>query len=346
MLPPPCHEPRQSNMELLRIVAMLLVMVVHADFRALSVPSVADFDSDTVRTVMRLVFESLSIICVNTFVLLSGWFGIHFKFSRLWEFLFQIAFFVVLFYGLAVVTRPDEALSLSGASNLLLLGQWDYWFVKCYLMLYIFSPVLNAFVEHATQRQFAIVLVLFYVFQTIYGLIGGAEWFQLGYSGISFMGLYLLARYVRLYPCRITTLRWSTDLAIYLVLAAVMTIIGVAVLAAGLDPRLINRLYAYTSPLVIVAALYFLLMFSKIKMPHIPIVNWIASSCFAIYLVHSNSWVGDAYYDSFIRQMFATYNGFPFLWRTSLFIIAVFCLSILLDKVRGALYSLLLRLRK
>ena len=154
--------PRQSNMELLRIVAMLLVMIVHADFRALSVPSVADFDIDTVRTVMRLVFESLSIICVNTFVLLSGWFGIHFKFSRLWEFLFQIAFFIVLFYGLAVVTRPDEALTLSGASNLLLLGQWDYWFVKCYLMLYIFSPVLNAFVEHATRRQFATVLVLFY----------------------------------------------------------------------------------------------------------------------------------------------------------------------------------------
>ena len=31
---------RDSNMELLRIVAMLLVMVVHANFRALPVPGV------------------------------------------------------------------------------------------------------------------------------------------------------------------------------------------------------------------------------------------------------------------------------------------------------------------
>ena len=33
---------RQSNVELLRIVTMILVMIVHANFRALSAPTVAD----------------------------------------------------------------------------------------------------------------------------------------------------------------------------------------------------------------------------------------------------------------------------------------------------------------
>ncbi len=33
---------RDSNMELLRILAMLIIMIVHADFRALNVPSSSD----------------------------------------------------------------------------------------------------------------------------------------------------------------------------------------------------------------------------------------------------------------------------------------------------------------
>ena len=156
---------RESNMELLRIVTMLLVMIVHADFRALGCPSISDFDNDTFRTIMRFVVESLSIICVNTFVLLSGWFGIRFRFERLFEFLFQIFFFLLIGLGIAILTVPEQAISIRGAANLFLLGEWDYWFVKCYLMMYIFAPLMNSFVEHSTEKQFRIFLILFYTFQ-------------------------------------------------------------------------------------------------------------------------------------------------------------------------------------
>lgn len=332
---------RASNMELLRIVAMLLVMIVHADFRALGVPSVADFGDDSFRTILRLVFESLSIICVNTFVLLSGWFGIRFRFERLFEFLFQVFFFLLIGLAIAIITVPDQALSLRGLANLLLLGEWDYWFVKCYLLMYIFAPVMNSFVEHSTEQQLRTFLIVFYAFQTVYGLVGGAEWFRLGYSGLSFMGLYLLARYIRLYPNRLTTLGKGWDMMIYLALAALMTLIGVAVLAAGQDPKLINRMYAYTSPLVIVAAVYFLLLFSKIELGYSKIINWIAISCFAIYLVHSNTWLGDTYYDSTIRHLFATFRGAAFFVRAALFVVVVFVGSILLDKIRILLWKFL-----
>lgn len=330
---------RDSNMELLRIVAMLLVMVVHADFRALGVPSVSDFGDETYRTVMRLVIESLSIVCVNTFVLLSGWFGIRFRFERMVEFLFQIFFFLLIGFGIAVATVPDQAISHRGMANLLLLGEWDYWFVKCYLLMYFFAPVMNSFVEHSTERQLRTFLIVFYVFQTVYGLVGGAEWFKLGYSGLSFMGLYLLARYIRLYPNRLTTMSKGRDMIVFLSFAVIMTLIGVAVLAAGQNPKLINRMYAYTSPLVIVAAVYFLLFFSKIKLGYSKIINWVAISCFAIYLVHSNSWLGGTYYDSTIRHLFASFHGAAFFVRAALFVMVVFVGSILLDKIRILLWK-------
>lgn len=325
-------------MELLRIVAMLLVMVVHADFRALSVPTVAEFDSDTVRTVMRLVFESLSIISVNTFVLLSGWFGIHFKFSRFAEFLFQVAFFLLFCFCITTFIDPSQTLNIKGFSRLLLLGEWDYWFVKCYLLMYIFAPVMNSFVEHSSERQLRTFLILFYAFQTVYGLVGGAEWFRLGYSGLSFMGLYLLARYLRLYPNRLTSMPRRCDMLVYLGGALIMTLIGILVLATGNNPKLINRMYVYTSPLVIVSAVYFLLYFSKFKVTYNKTINWVASSCFAIYLVHSNPWFSDPFYNEPFRFLFQNYRGFGFFARAALFIAVVFIFSILLDKIRMLLW--------
>ncbi len=45
---------RNSNIELLRIIAMLLVMVVHANFKALDVPAVQEFDEFPVKSFFRV----------------------------------------------------------------------------------------------------------------------------------------------------------------------------------------------------------------------------------------------------------------------------------------------------
>ena len=44
---------RDSNMELLRIVAMLLVMIVHADFASLSVPTIEQCNASPLISFMR-----------------------------------------------------------------------------------------------------------------------------------------------------------------------------------------------------------------------------------------------------------------------------------------------------
>lgn len=75
----------------------------------------------------------------------------------------------------------------------------NVWFVKCYLGMFIMAPILNAFVEKLTKEHLVQCCSLF-IFQTIYGWFSnGAPYFEKGYSAFSFMGLYLLARYVRIY---------------------------------------------------------------------------------------------------------------------------------------------------
>ena len=157
---------RDSNMELLRLVAMFLVLVVHANFRALPVPGMSHVHNNPSSAFLMFMTEAFSIYAVNLFVLLSGWYGIRFKAKRLGELIFQVLFFGLFAIGVCAVFAPDE-LQHDVFSRLFILGLNDYWFVKAYLALYIISPVLNTFVEHSPRQQFKYVLIAFFAFQSL-----------------------------------------------------------------------------------------------------------------------------------------------------------------------------------
>lgn len=58
-------------MELLRIVAMFLVHLVHADFFSIGAPSASDCVNSPVDSSLSVFFEAISIACVDIFVCLS-----------------------------------------------------------------------------------------------------------------------------------------------------------------------------------------------------------------------------------------------------------------------------------
>ena len=189
---------RESNIELLRLLAMFLVLVVHADFFSLGSPTQSDTLSAPANAFCRFFFESLSIICVNVFVLISGWFGIKASAKGFCKFAFQCLFFLIGIYAV-MLSCGLTSLSIKGLAGCFALLQWN-WFIKAYIGLYILAPILNAFVNQAEEKTFRNVLICFFAFQTLYAWCSnGAVFFEGGYSTMSFIGLYLLARYVKLY---------------------------------------------------------------------------------------------------------------------------------------------------
>ena len=70
---------RQSNIELLRAIAMFLVLWVHANFYSIGEPSYSDVLSKPLDSSLKIIFEAICISAVNIFVMISGWFGIHAK---------------------------------------------------------------------------------------------------------------------------------------------------------------------------------------------------------------------------------------------------------------------------
>lgn len=190
---------RDSNIELLRIVSMFMILLVHANFFSLGEPSSQDIISNPVDATARVVFEAACIACVDIFVLISGWFGIRPKLKGLCGIIFQCLFFLWGSYIIAIILGYSK-FSANGIVGCFA-ATHNNWFIKAYLFLYILSPVLNIFVENAPRSLFRKTLIGFFVLQSIYGWIfpSATTYIESGYSPLSFIGLYLLARYIHVY---------------------------------------------------------------------------------------------------------------------------------------------------
>lgn len=318
---------RDSNIELLRIIAMFLVLIDHSGYMSINPPTCEEAFSAPFLSLARYCSQSFSSICVNVFVLISGWFGIKAKSSRIVEFLFQCYFICFVAYFVLMALGISSPMSIGEWINFLVLG--DLWFVMAYLLLYIFAPMINMFIESLTQRQFLYFLLAFMGIQFLHGFVIQVGWFDKGMSPLTLMTLYMIGRYMCLYPNRYTSMSKWMDLVIYSfvsLLGAVLTFVGVRHGAEG------YRFFSYVSPTIIIASVYFFLFFTKISFSS-RMINWVAASAFAVYVLNC-----EGHFWSFYLSNNHSWwiNGSPqsYLANTLMFDVAVFIIAIILDKVR------------
>ena len=199
---------RMANVELLRVLAMVMVVVMH--FLSHS-DRLVDIEQplSSVRIIGTLL-EMFCLVAVNTYVFISGYFGIKsaFRPSRAVALLCQIWFYAILI---------PVVLMLAGVPALgYHAGKWDvygliqylfpietehYWFATAYLMLYLLTPVLGAAVRAMSKKQLQItlggLLLLFSGIKSISPFMFVVD--KCGYDLTWFICVYLVAAYFGLY---------------------------------------------------------------------------------------------------------------------------------------------------
>lgn len=281
---------RKSNLELLRIVAMLLVLLIHY-VASRETPSPLTIRANVWDTLFNLELRSISFVCVNCFVLISGYFGIKWKLKSFSNLVFQIVFWLLM--GVAI----SGLFHLKGHENWIS-GCFNYlsarWFISAYICLYIVAPLINAFIEKASQQSLGRYILFFYLFSTIYGYLCLSKEFNEGMSMISLVGIYMTGAYLRRYKLTITSFRPSIDLLIYFSLGILLLICNVILLLTGIS----KSLYGYLNPLVILSSIYLFLFFSKIDIGYKKWINYVAASAFAVYLFHMHPLIYGTYQDT------------------------------------------------
>lgn len=331
MVTSPIKQERDSNFELLRIISMLMVLNVHSFWGVENL----SYSTLSFKVLFDFFREAISISCVNLFILISGYFSIRWKFKSICGLLFQVYFFVFLIYAVLLMLNiiefnfKDFIFKINSITN-------QYWFITAYIGLYILSPLLNKFVENVTKKELVTFIVIFYLFQFYYQTMMNNT-FQSGYSILSFCGLYLLGRYIRLNNYNVSSKESiKTELLLFFVVTIIM-MIGVLSYMIIFNKSTLDIKanfiggFIYNNPLVILQSVIIFLIFKKIKIRS-KFINYCASSSLAIYLLHMHPDIKPYFYN-FTESLYSK----PYIFHLSILIatfIAIFFISILLDKIR------------
>lgn len=322
---------RSSNIELLRVIAMILIMFGHSHLRIQSFPSVDNIAANPILFFVDIILRSITTTGVGIFIAMSGWFGIKFKTKGLSKYLFLVFFILWAIYGISIALHTAE-FNFSGIKTSLCFYE-GYWFVLGYLGLYLMSPLLNTFIEHATKKELQIVLLSYFLFQSYVSWLSGWYDYYSGYSIILFAGIYLTAAYFKKYP-----IDWIEKYAPHLWTATILLMTVIAYLSLwGLG--FAGRQIRDDNPLTIIASILLVVTFSKLKFQN-RLVNWLAASCFAVYLIHYSPFVYP-YLMQIMRNVYQQYDGLIYTMVLLAALLAIYVGCALFDQIRILCWNIL-----
>jgi len=157
----------------------------------------------------------------------------------------------------------------------------NWWFAAAYLSLYLLSPGINYLVE-TSSKLYVILLLLFFVY-----IDNGTPWnHNFDFGGFySMIMIYIGARCVNLYVPETKQKKW----AILIFLTAIILRICLVYACYRFDK--LDKLFAVNSignPLTFLIASSAFLSMSNLHFSS-KIINWLAASSFAVYLLSESS---------------------------------------------------------
>ena len=285
---------RNSSIELLKIIGMILIVLSHAvpcygDKSAISYIDV-NLATDNISEFILIVFRNLGQIGNIIFIMCSAYFLIDSKNAKTKKilcivfdcFIISIIYLVIylFFYKLSAMEIIRQIFPITFVRN---------WFVSCYLMLYIIHPVLNKII-HSTDKSELLKINIFLIatYCIASWILGGKYYYN---ELIGFIVIYFLVAYNKLY-----LKNFSKNKKINLILLTISLFLFVGILVItnilGLNINIFRDKMLYWNGIDnifgIIIALTMLNIF-KNKYFENKIINYLSSVSLLFYIIHENN---------------------------------------------------------
>lgn len=284
---------RDANLELLRIIATVFVIILHYNNKN-NGKGFLYTEALPQQYQVLICFEMLAICAVNIFVMLSGYFMCNSQkadAAKVLRLYIDVVFLSVFRYFLNCTIGSSDFSIPALLYAMIPLS----WYVAVYSALYLLSPYLNRIIRGLPAAQFRTMLIMclliFSVWPSVSELITALTGFKLtsmspfgtqgsgaGYTIVNFVLMYVLGAYLKMHGSKNISHRsiWSA-LAVY-VLCTVLLIIYSKIYFSGA--------VSYCNPLVIIQAIAIFKVFQSVEVKS-KCINAIASCSFGVYLLHS-----------------------------------------------------------
>lgn len=284
-------KPRESNLELYRIIVMLLIVAHHYVVNS-GLTDVLKENPGLPSASVMLLFGAWGKTGINCFLLITGYFmcRMDFSWNKLIKLYLQILFYAMAIYAIFLITG-HESFSLSLTFwKIVPLKHITDGFISCFLLFYLFIPILNILIRHLDRISHLYLVILLFSVYTLLPSVG----VRLEFSYIGwFAALYIMASYIRLYSrdWNITHRQWG-NLSIISIALGSLSILSLEYLHARgfigtYDPYFFvsdsNKIFA-----VLIAVTTFM-WFKDLKISYNPLINMVGAATFGVLLIHANS---------------------------------------------------------
>lgn len=287
-------ELRSSNLELYRIICMLLIVahhyVVNSGLIGANGPLLKDFTSGN--SVFLSLFGAWGKTGINCFLMITGYFMCTSKitFRKFLKLIAQIYLYKILLFLIFLATGY-ETISFDRMVKLLM----PFWgfsdgFTSCFIAFWLTIPFLSILVQNLSRRQHQLLLLLSL---GIYTLLGSIPTFNITFNYITWFGIiFFISSYIRLYPHPIFERKslWGW-LSLVSVVLAIASILGLRFLFGNRVGMGYNFVSDSNKFFAVAVAVCSFLWFKNMRIKYSKVINAIGGSTFGVFLIHTR---GDA----------------------------------------------------
>lgn len=333
---------REANMELLRIVAMLMVITLHCVGRGLllSNPVVSN-----VNLLLIQFLDSFSLTANSLFILLTGYYGVGKKFNlqkilSLWG--------KTLFYSILIFTIYSILdLKTNFLNSFFPVFSGAYWFITSYIALYFIMPFLNISINKFSQKQCKFLIIFLVILMGVIRIIfNPADLFSSTF--IHMIVIYIIGAYIKKYvkiePNKQYFIKYVLMSILFTVAITILNVL-VRIVPKTLDVWTIifNILSSFRNFINIILVYMAILLFMKFKTINIKsnklskLILYISPSVFSIYIIHDNVHLRDMIWQKFSFINLA--NSWLMIPYIILAILIVFTVCLAIDLIRRGIYT-------
>lgn len=287
---------RQSSFELLRIIAMCMIITRHYITKGGVVSEL--YDDLSLRNTLWYLLDAFCLVCCNVYILISGYFMVdsEWKISKLINLICQVLFYSILVpvvLGLTGIINLSELTVGEILTCVFPIGQAHYWFATAYVGLYLISPLLVAAVNNISQDRLRIVIIGLVV---MYGGIKSVYPYYVpgdryGEDVVWFICLFLIAAYIKKYGLgrfESKGICLLTYVISTLLVFAICYICAVIASRTGSLGYCMDMTYCNNYILVLVASIALFGVFKNIDITSV-FINKLGGYTFGIYLLHNHN---------------------------------------------------------
>lgn len=355
---------RAANIELLRMIAMMMVVVLHFMRESGSLPTAEAAMSGNPLSLVNLFavfFEAFCIVAVNVYILISGYFGVKARWrpSKVIGFVCQIWFYAIGLVFIFDILGPSKVLGFAPAMDASGIYKWikyllpistgHYWFATAYFYLLLLMPLLNMAASAMNKKQFTTVLAfLLIVFCGIKSLCPvELTMDSYGYDVVWFVCVYLTGAWLRLYG-KETLSEKAKKCALPVYAVSCLLIGGLILILYVLLQKVSSAAYYYTVLLhynfflCLTGAVGLFLFFEKLTLKEGKVTQIIRKTgkyCFGVYLFHEHLNLSKNWYPFLQKAVNPNRNeGVMYLFAELLFcVVVIYAIGIAIEACRVVL---------